>query len=90
MTVQTAVTYRCMLKDKWPALFGVTLIAGLVDRIGFKEWIRNTAMGIVAIDTGEFALQQRHVGDSSELGPLFLMAGKTGFIDAGLGQQAGH
>ena len=44
-------------------------------------------MRIVAVDTAEFALQQRHVRALVEFGALYLVTGKTGLIDGLAGRE---
>ena len=74
--------------DKRPALFGVTLIAGVVDRIRFQQRFRGRAVRIVAIDAGNFSFRQRHMRALVEFGALLLMAGLAGFVNARFFQQS--
>lgn len=87
VTIQAIIPHRGMFKKKWPPLLGVALVTGLVDRVGLEHGASSAAMGIMTVYTGDFPLQQGHVGSATELGSLILMTGKTGLIDSVLRQQ---
>ena len=64
-----------------PALFGVALIADLVDAIRFEQWLGCRAMRVMAVDTAHLAFWQGHVGALLEVGPLLWVTGGAGLGD---------
>lgn len=88
MAIQAIFPNRCVLPNEGTALFLMTLIANLIDRIGFQQWRGAGTVRVVTVGAGDFAFGQGHVRAFSELGALLLMATVAGLIDAILAQQA--
>jgi hypothetical protein len=88
VAIEAVVAHGSMLEQEGSALLGMTLVTGLVDGIRFKQWIGDTTMRVMAIDTAQFTFRQGHVGAALKLRPLLLVASETGFVDAASGQQA--
>jgi len=86
VAIEAIVLNGGMFKKGRAAFFRMALITGLVDGIGFQQGPGIAAVGIMTINTGNFAFQQGHMRTALELGALLLVAGKTGFIDASAGQ----
>ena len=56
VAIEAAFADRRVLEQEWPALLGMALRAGLVDRIGLQQRAGQRAMRIVAIDAAHLAL----------------------------------
>lgn len=61
MTVVTVLAHRQMLKQEWPALFGMAGVANVIDRIFFQERFGEAAMRIVTVRADHLAFAQGHV-----------------------------
>ena len=48
MAIQTVVTHWLVLPQQWAALLGMALVASLVDRSLFQQFVCRTAVRIVA------------------------------------------
>ena len=57
VTVQAIVLDWRMLKQKWPALFRMALITGLVNGVCLKQGFGNAAMRVMTVDTGNLAFE---------------------------------
>src|SRR6266567_3945930 len=59
---ETAVlAHRRMLEQEWPALFGVALVASVVDRIAAQHRLGVGSVRIMTIRAHHLALADRHV-----------------------------
>ena len=70
---------RRMLEFIWATFIGVTFITELVGRRSFKLVLGCCSVGIVAIKTSHFTLEDRVVRSFLEIIFYFLMASKTCF-----------
>lgn len=61
MTVQTTFTDRWMLPKERASLLSVTLVARLVDRVGFQKRIGQGTVRVVAVVAAHLPFRQWHV-----------------------------
>jgi len=80
VAVQAILAHRRVLEQERPALFGMTLVASVIDRIGAQHRLGEAAMRIMAIRAGDLAFSDRHVCRPQNLSTLILMA-----LEAGVG-----
>ena len=57
MAIHAVLAYGGVLPDERAAFFGVTLITGVIDRIGFQQRLGGRTVRIVAIDAGNFSFR---------------------------------
>src|ERR1700722_2561391 len=89
VAVEATLAYWSMLEQEGATLFRVTLVARLVDRVGFQQRVGQGAMRIVAVVAAHLPFGQRHVRAPIELladVPVTLCAG---IGDRGLRHQPG-
>src|SRR5262245_8434948 len=77
-----------MLEQERPALFGVALVASVVDRVLPQQRFGGAAVRIVAVRAGDLSLADRHVRRAEDLGAPILVTLEAGF-ELGLGLQVG-
>lgn len=74
--------------DERPALLGVAARAQDIDTIGSQQRIGRRTVRLVAIATGDLALENGHVGALAELAALRWMTPEADLGDGPLGKQA--
>src|ERR1700735_4521568 len=89
VAVEAALAYGCMLEQEGATLFRVTLVARLVDRVGFQQRVGQGAMRIVAVVAADLPFGQRHVRAPIELLADILVTLRAGIVDRGLRHQPG-
>ena len=80
VAVQAILAHRRVLKEERPTLFGVALVAIVVDRDLAQEPFGGATVRIVTIRTGDLPLAYRHVRGAEELGLALLVT-----LEAGVG-----
>ena len=61
VTVQAVRTNRRVFEQERSALFGMTLVASVVDRRGPQQFFIRGAVRLMAIGAGDLAFAHRHV-----------------------------
>src|SRR5262245_38498643 len=83
VAVDAAVAHRSMLEQEWPALLSVTGEADFVDAVRLEQWSGRAAMRVMAVDTADPSLEQRHMRAARKLRALSLVALEARFVDGG-------
>src|ERR1700722_8807842 len=90
VAVEATLAYWSMLEQEGATLFRVTLVARLVDRVGFQQRVGQGAMRIVAVVAAHLPFGQRHVRAPVELLADILMALGARIVDRCLCHQPRH
>src|ERR1700722_5171224 len=88
VAVEATLAYWSMLEQEGATLFRVTLVARLVDRVGFQQRVGQGAMRIVAVVAAHLPFGQRHVRAPIELLADVPVALCAGIGDRGLRHQS--
>src|SRR6266536_3149976 len=78
VAVQAILTHGGMLEQEWSPLFGMALIASVIDRIFAQQRFGKGTVWIMAIRAHHFAFAQRHVGGAEHLRAPVLMTLEAG------------
>src|SRR5215831_13223024 len=84
VTAQAILPHRCMLEQERSALFGVALVAVVVDRVFPQHCFGGGAVRIVTVRAGDLSFPDRHVRRAENLSAPILVALEAGF-QLGLG-----
>src|SRR4051794_5241920 len=79
VTAQAIFPYRGMFEKERSPLFGMALVASVVDRVFLQHRFGGAAVRIVAVRAGHLAFAQRHVGRAEDLRATILVALEAGF-----------